>query len=291
MATTGVVEFFNVLDRRIDRAGIDGVSRRSCRAFTAREHLVVLVFKTVTKSSYRTLNMFVPLVLGREMHFTTPHKAARRFGPRVLTRLLVACLPSVRGRVLSLDSTGFSTDQRSGYYVWRIENGRQRRFIKVSFLVDTRTTAILGVAIHVLPRHELRDARVLIEHARGARHLTADKAYDAEWFHEQLHLLGIQAHIPLRARARKGFWRKKHAKTFQQRIYGRRAIGETTNSVVKRRWGGTMAARKVFMVRTEILLKVIVHNLTICLKRNYLILVSFYGAGRQGHEEKVRCCS
>lgn len=271
MATTETVEIFNLLARRVRRAGVRLYrTSRSKRVFSQHEHLTVLVFKTVMRASYRTLNLVVPLVLRRSMHFTTPHKAAQRFGPRLLARLLVVSLPAVRGRVLSLDSTGFSTDQRSGYFVWRIDDRRVRRFVKVSFLVDTRTTAILALAVHVLPRHDLRDARRLVRHAQGARHFVADKAYDAEWLHEMLHEMDILPHIPRRKWTRKGFWRKKHLRRFQRRIYGRRSLSETTNSVVKRRWGGTTAARRILMIRTDILLKSITHNLTICLKYNQL---------------------
>jgi hypothetical protein len=213
--------------------------------------------------------MLTPCVLGKEMHFTTPQKASRRFGPRLLARLLVACLPAVRGRIVAIDSTGFSTSTRSPYYTHRIFADKPCGFVKATLLVDTRTTAVLAAKIHLIPRHDLRDAHI-VRHHQGAKHLVADKAYDAEWFHELLEELGLQPHIPSRVNTRRGFWRKKHAKNYQQRIYHRRPLIETTNSVVKRRWGGTVAAQTVVTIRVEILLKLLLHNLTLCVKKTIL---------------------
>ena len=261
MATTGLVEIFNVLTRRARRVGVRAYrTPKSKHCFTQHELLGVLVLKTIARASYRTLEMFVPSIVGKSMHFTTPHKAARRFGPRLLARLLVACLPAVRGKIVALDATGFSTSKQSEYYSWRIDNRRHRSFVKTSLLVDTRTLAVLACHTHILPRHELRDAYPLARHVH-ARHFVADKAYDSEQLHELLATAGVQAHIPTRARARRGFWRMKNARRFRQRIYGRRALIETVNSVVKRRFGSHMAAHGAAMRRIEILLKMISHNL------------------------------
>jgi hypothetical protein len=263
MVTTAVVEIFNVLARRVRRAGVRPYrTPKSKHVFTQQEHLTMLVFRTMTRSSYEQLEMLSPLVLGRSMDATTSCKAARRFGPSLLHRLLVACLPTIRGRIVAIDSTGFSRSNRSPYYTHRIFGDKPCGFVKVSLLVDTRTTAVLAAKIHVIPRHELRDARI-VRHHRGAKHLVADKAYDAEWFHELLDELGLQPHIPMKRNVRRGFWRKKHAKKYQPRIYHQRPLIETTNSVVKRRWGGNVAARNVVMIRIEILLKLLLHNLTI----------------------------
>jgi len=263
MAAVTVVDLFNVLARRIRRAGVRTYrTPKSKHCFTQHEHLTVLVFKTLTRSSYRDIEMLAPLLLSRTMDHSTPEKAARRLGPQLLLRLLVICLPSTRGKIVAIDSTGFSTSNRSPYYTHRIFADKPCGFVKVTLLVDTRTTAILAAKIHIIPRHDLRDAHI-VRHHRGAKHLVADKAYDAEWFHELLQELGLQAHIPMRKNARKGFWRKKHAKRFKGRIYNKRPLVETTNSVVKRRWGGTVAAHKIIMIRIEILLKLLVHNLVL----------------------------
>ena len=273
MAVTTVVDLFNVLARRVRRSGVrEYRTPKSKHCFTQHEHLTVLVFKTMTRSSYRDVELFVPLVLGRTMDHSTPEKAARRLGSALIHRLLVACLPAVRGRIVAIDSTGFSTSTRSPYYTHRIFADKPCGFVKVSLLIDTRTTAILAAKIHIIPRHDLRDAQIVRQH-RGAKHLDSDKAYDAEWFHDLLEGLGLQAHIPLRKNARKGFYRKKHAKCHKNRIYRQRSLIETTNSVVKRRWGGTVAAHKIVMIRIEILLKLLVHNLVLTTKRTYYCLM------------------
>jgi transposase len=275
MPTTATVDIFNVLARRVRRAGVRPYrTPKSKRVFTQHEHLTVLVFKTMTRSSYEQLESLSSLLLGKTMDATTPCKAARRFGPRLLHRILVACLPAVRGRIVAIDSTGFSTSNRSPYYTHRIFADNPCGFVKVSLLVDTRTTAVLAAQIHIVPRHDVRDARRLALEAQGAKHLTADKAYDAEWLHELLHELGITPHIPRRERVKKGFYRNKHAKTFREHIKRRRSLVETTNSIVKRRWGGHVTAQNIVMIRIEILLKLILHNLNICVKTTYYLMMS-----------------
>ena len=267
MATTETVQIFKLLARRVRRAGVRRYrTPRSKHTFSQHEHLTVIVFKTMTRASYRTLELLAPLVLGKTMDHTTPQKAARRFGPRLLARLLVACLPAVRGRIVALDSTGFSTTTRSPYYTRRFFTRAPCGFVKCSILVDTRTTAILAAAIHVVPRHDIRDAHILAPAAAGARHLVADKAYDAEWLHRLLEELGVQPHIPVRAGARRGRWRRRHTRRFSMRIFHRRPLVETTHSVVKRRWGGSVAARRAAMIRVEILARLVLHNLTLNIK-------------------------
>jgi hypothetical protein len=99
MATTKTVQIFNLLARRVRRARVRQYrTPKSKHVFTQHEHLTVLVFKTLTRASTRTVEMLAPLVLGRSMDHSTPGKAARRLGPALLHRLLVACLPAIRGR-------------------------------------------------------------------------------------------------------------------------------------------------------------------------------------------------
>jgi len=273
MATTKMQELFNVLTRRARRVGVrEFRTLKSKHCFTQFDLLGVLVLKTVTRASYRTLSMLVPSIVGKSMHFTTPHKAAQRFGARLLHRLLVACLPAIRGQVVAIDSTGFSTSQRSNYFDVRIrEHNARRGFVKASLLVDTRSKAIIACKIHILDRHDIRDAYQLAPLVQ-ARHLVADKAYDSEEFHNMLS--HVQMHVPLRARARKGFWRKKHAKQFSRKIYGKRSLVETVNSVVKRRFGSTLAAKKCVTRRIEVLLKLVTHNLLIIRKSIYYLMIS-----------------
>ena len=107
MAAVTVVDLFNVLARRIRRAGVRTYrTPKSKHCFTQHEHLTVLVFKTLTRSSYRDIEMLAPLLLSRTMDHSTPEKAARRLGPQLLLRLLVICLPSTRGKIVAIDSTG-----------------------------------------------------------------------------------------------------------------------------------------------------------------------------------------
>ena len=268
MPTLECINLFNVLMRRICRMGVrEYRTPRSKHVFSQHDHLCVLVFKSITHSSLRTLEMLAPLILGKPMDHSTPEKAMKRLGVQLFYKVLVECLPSVRGRIVAVDSTGFSTSKQSPYYTYKFFGHTPKNFVKVSLLVDTRTTAVLWAQIHILPRHDIRDVKKLLAHTRGAKHFVADKAYDAEWLHEMLEDIGITPHIPERKWNKRGFWRKKHRKTFKLKIQHQRALIETTNSVVKRRWGGTISAQKIFNIRIEVLLKLITHNLTLCVKK------------------------
>jgi len=93
-----------------------------------------------------------------------------------------------------------------------------------------------------------------------------DKGYDSEEIHELIHAtLNSCALIPIRNRKRKrifGYYRRRIAQSFNQEKYHQRNKVETVFSVLKRRFGESLKARKYRLQIKEIKIKVILYNLS-----------------------------
>jgi len=92
-----------------------------------------------------------------------------------------------------------------------------------------------------------------------------DKGYDSEKIHTLIREeIKADSIIPLRQRKRKkikGKYRKQLHLSFDKIKYNQRNIAETTFSVVKRKFGETLRARKFRNQAKEIKIKLIVYNI------------------------------
>ncbi len=93
-----------------------------------------------------------------------------------------------------------------------------------------------------------------------------DKGYDAETLHRQIREeLGADSVIPVRTwqgRIWSGAYRREIYANFDKERYRERNKVETAFSVLKRRFGEELKARKYWYLVKEIMSKVILHNLT-----------------------------
>jgi hypothetical protein len=109
-----------------------------------------------------------------------------------------------------------------------------------------------------------------------------DKGYDSEEIHELIHdTLNSRALIPIRTRRRKrifGHYRRQIAQSFDWEKYHQRNKVETVLSVLKRRFGEALKARKFRLQIKEIKIKVILYNISrIILTFSLLIVIEdFY---------------
>jgi transposase len=118
-----------------------------------------------------------------------------------------------------------------------------------------------------------------------------DKGYDSENIHllvrEQLKAIAV---IPLRQRKRKrikGKYRRKMKLEFDEQLYYQRNLVETMFSVIKRKYGEEMKARKYRNQVKEIKMKLLVHNIDRYARVKFVIQIristepkkgiSFYG--------------
>jgi transposase len=106
----------------------------------------------------------------------------------------------------------------------------------------------------------------------GIRCVVADKGYDAEYVHRDIHeRLGADAMIPIRkteaartegSRVRtSGFNRGRMKFFFDREVYNQRSQAETVNSMVKRKMGDTVNSRTDHTSKVEVMLRAIAHNL------------------------------
>ena len=178
----------------------------------------------------------------------------------------------------AVDSTGYDGRPVSRYFAARGgRRGRQRHWPKLTAVVDTRTHLFLAASVTRGPR---QDAPQLVPAVRQAVRrapidtLLADAGYDAEANHATCReRLGIRSTvIALNWRGSRKWprarYRRQMVKRFRKapggrsrRVYGQRAQAESAFSRNKRRLGASVAAVRWANQRTEILLKVIAHNI------------------------------
>jgi transposase len=179
----------------------------------------------------------------------------------------------------AVDSTGYDARPVSRYFT--VQCGRpirQKRWPKLTAVVDTRTHLFLAACVTRAPR---QDAPQLIPVVRQATKRTridtllADAGYDSEANHAVCReKLGIRSTvIALNWRGSRTWpqakYRRQMVRRFQKkprgsrskRVYGQRAQAESAFSRNKRRLGASVRAVKWVNQKTEILLKVLAHNI------------------------------
>jgi len=137
----------------------------------------------------------------------------------------------------------------------------------------------LGWKISQKTDHEIKHANALIRQSNKMRKsdcYVMDKGYDSEKIHSIIREeIKADSIIPVRERKRKeisGKYRKQLNLVFDKIKYNQRNIVETIFSVVKRKLGEALRARKFHYQVKEIKIKLIVYNINkkvieiICIK-------------------------
>lgn len=111
-----------------------------------------------------------------------------------------------------------------------------------------------------------------------------NKGYDSENIHELIRdTLKSCSLIPVRTRKRKrisGYYRKRLDQSFDLEVYPQRNKVETASSVLKRKYGESLKARKYRLQVKEIKMKVIHYNLSRMISAFVLLILvrDFYKA-------------
>lgn len=163
----------------------------------------------------------------------------------------------------AIDGSTLSTYRLSEYYVLRAGIKRKERpETKISIMIDTRTKKILSARFRKKVRHDIKDVKYLLRESHvKPRKLVADKGYDAEWFRRFLAEQGIDCCIPLKGKATRGHYGKMAKK--DQRTYRRRPMVESSFFRLKQLYGRSVNCVKARTMRAEVLLRVILYNLSL----------------------------
>ena len=189
--------------------------------------------------------------------------------PFKLLKIIFAATVNSRINLVALDGTGLTRPLPSPNYYRRIDKPYPINVhLKLSIAVDTRSKKILALRLRASRAHDIRDAKYLINHLpHKPNKIVADKGYDANWLHRYCIDRGIKTCIPARnygksnhANPRKTL-RKRLAKKFTRRVYGRRNIVESVFKTLNARFGPSVSSIKFSAQRAEVYCRAIAYNI------------------------------
>ena len=215
---------------------------------------------------------------------STLRKFRKRLDPRILNKIVAYQSRMIVGTskvTVSVDATGLSTSHASRYYISRLkyfgtEEAVIRGYTKVSLAVCVDTKAILAVDTTGSRAHDIKRLGYVIDDLVSSgtpiEYVLADKGYDAEHAHEMIHdLLNAEALIPPRDDGdtpinrmfgpnRKRMKRELAEGSEGKRIYRKRSLSETVNSMMKRVLGEILSGRSEETRHSETMFRCIAHN-------------------------------
>jgi hypothetical protein len=269
-------------------------SKFSNKIFSTYQKLFLLVYKQFRKFTYEELltdiadNISLREYLGlvRIPDFTTLIKFAKKLPLELLERLMSAFQTLIpEPKRVAIDATGITLDNASLHYCKRIGKPYKKRpFLKTTFFVDIDNYIILLHKSRRNNRHDTIDAKILfkkLDKKYNPETIYADRGYDDEKIFEfidetlRAEPLILQRRIDIQNHCRKGYYRRKHFKTFDYCEYLQRNKIETTNSMFKRRFGSSAKSHGAKRQKLEMFFRVIAYNIDRLIRLGREIILIF----------------
>ena len=236
------------------------------KKYKFQDHLEALLLMEVCKSSLRRTEQISKLFDKNSPTYSALCKSRKKISPELWQRLLKITAGLSSGEV-SIDGTAFNKTNPSFHYLKRIDGKNPKNFAKLSATMDLKTKKFLAMRIRTSPRHDMQDVKYLLKRSGKINAFYGDRGYDAEWLHELCFYKGIQTFIPARKNVRMRKFRKKQFVNYSIERYRQRSLIECGFSCLKRKYGGSVRAKKIQGLRAEIFCKGIVHNLGLWIGR------------------------
>jgi transposase len=242
-------------------------------------HACLLALKELENKTYRFIvdmvaemqGILVLLDIPQAPHWTTLHKAARRFRGSLVERVVASFVKRTKSHRVraGIDSTGLQPTRASAYYTTVLKRDKKkrrriRRHIKLSTVVDLDHQLPMSFKIRRGPASDQRDSVPLVRKAhriKKLKSLDADKGYTGEKLRE-LVVEKCKAEDRIKVKnpdvpiwRTKGRYLKRAKKRKLRRNY--RSLCETYHSVLKRVTGSTVRAITTRMQNKEVAFKVL----------------------------------
>jgi hypothetical protein len=227
-------------------------------------HLCALLTRHFCRLSYRRIKHLFDL-----LGFVCPSKSALQYTSAKLNSNFwqrVLKITSGQAYLVAIDSTGFSRTGPSYHYLKRINGALPKIPVKLSVAFDTRKKKFCSAKIRVLPAHDSKDAKFLLQQTKHEI-AVADKAYNSEKLFQLASEQGTTLMVPEKSNAKRGFFRKKMQEKFRIRTYHRRELVESGNSSIKRKFGSSVSSKKARTIRSELYGRLACHNILSCFLR------------------------
>ena len=203
--------------------------------------------KIYTRSTYRQITDLLELSdtiqkylhLKKIPHYTTLQKFFQRLPTSILQELNKQILLNheINGEIIALDGSGFTND-----YAAIIRRKERKSYVKNHISIDVDSRLILHYAAQRGPRFDTRFAIAAIRNIKryNPKYILADRAYDTEPIRKCINEEAkAEDQIPLKTRAKNGYYRLKSKNKFNQEIYSRRnnveSIFSVINTIIKQR--------------------------------------------------------
>ena len=224
-------------------------------------HVVCLLAKEIMKFSFRRVSSILGMLGFKVPSYSALCKMRKRI-PLLIWQNILQMTARFNSNLVAVDSTGFSRQNPSFYYIKRIDREKPvKRYVKLSAFLDTKNKKFIALRIRAKPRHDVLDVSYLLKQRCNMKKLLGDSAYDAEFIHKLAYEKNIVTIIKPKKNVKRGTYRRSQVKNYSESTYHRRSMIESGFSSLKRKFGSIVLSKTAPAQRAELYCKIIAYNL------------------------------